>query len=524
MVEGLISGINQLIKWIDKMPKSLKVFIVATVLGGVAIIGVIGAIVGLIAAASALGVTWGVVAGLIGGAIVIFAAVGAAIAVVMGIMHLFKIAYEENLGGFKDFVDKVVTKVTLAWDALGQLFSDGVLSGKVREELLKTENEGLLNFVTKVFAFVEEVKAFFEGMFDAIDETFASAEPTFTRLVDALTRLGEAFDFLGDKGNDFQSDIDQAGAAGDTAGNLIGDAFVIAVDALTLLIEVGVGVTETFDDIAEAVEPVGEAFDGVVEAIGDLASEFGFATDSGLEMGSVFRGIGRSATFGIILAGKIIGGALRGIVTMFRGAINIFRGIFNVIEGIFTGDLDKIMKGAKQIFFGFVQSTLGMFETLVGGIAGLVDALGKVFGKEFNFAKVISGVRGDIEASLKKSSGADVTVGKTSAERAAADRAVEARRGRDLAASRQELLIPSAFSPEAFAALETKPFERAARAAKPVDTAKIAQAVAAGISGVSVQTVAATMTVDGTAFAELMVEQKVSADKSGGKEVKVAVE
>lgn len=522
MIEGLIKGINKLIKWIDRMPKSLKVFIAATVLGGVAIIGVIGAIAGLIAAASALGVTWGVVAGLIAGAGVIFAGVAVAIGAVMGMMRLFKIAYEENLGGFKDFVDNVVTKVTLAWDALGQLFSDGVLSGKVREELLQTEHEGLLNFVTKVFAFTEKVKAFFEGMFDSIDETFASAGPTFERLVDALKRLGDAFDFLGDKGRDFQSDIDKAGAAGDTAGSLIGDAFVIAVEALTLLIEVGVGVSQTFDDIAEALEPVGEAFDGVVDAVSDLASEFGFASSSGFDLATVARLLGASLTGGIVLAANIAGGALRGIVTMFRSLVNIFRGVTNIVKGIFTGDWALILKGGKQLFFGFVQGTLGMFETLVGGIAGLVDAIGKIFGKKFDFAKTISGVRGDIEASLV-GIGPDVTIGKTSAQREKEEREAAARRVREDVSLRQELPI---FSPGAMAAISQDEIGalRGAAPRRGASAKEISGAIAAGLSGLQIQTTAATLNVDGAALGEFVAEFKASTDKAGGKEVNVAVE
>ena len=52
---------------------------------------------------------------------------------------------------------------------------------------------------------------------------------------------------------------------------------------------------------------------------------------------------------------------------------------------------------------------------------------------------------------------------------------------------------------------------------------KIGTAVAGAISGVQIQTAAATLNVDGAALGEFVAEFQASAKKAGGEEVAVAV-
>lgn len=141
------------------------------------------------------------------------------------------------------------------------------------------------------------------------------------------------------------------------------------------------------ENIAPKFEDIGKSFDKIKEALGPFYTNVILPIIDGIKwlvsdlswLGETFEWIG-----GIVVG--IVGGAfaglinalasiLEGVVQMASGITQIVRGLIDLIIGIFTLDgakiseaWGKIWSGAKDLFWGFYDATIGAVVEFVEGV------------------------------------------------------------------------------------------------------------------------------------------------------------
>jgi TP901 family phage tail tape measure protein len=123
---------------------------------------------------------------------------------VLGAGAAFLIAFakfRKSGEGIGDFAGRMFGKVSLGFQALVQLFTDGGFSGSVMTELNKAENSGLKRFVIGVYEFVgrlgqmwEGVKAGFSAVWeDVVGPVLTEVRGKFDLLGSSVNELGASF-------------------------------------------------------------------------------------------------------------------------------------------------------------------------------------------------------------------------------------------------------------------------------------------------------------------------------------------
>lgn len=393
VINALIVRFNNLPKGVQKLIVGLFALTsVAFVVIG-AILGVVSAVAAAAAAGEALLIAVAAAAGLFAQFIIV---AGAAAAV----FYLFKRAYEENLGGFGDFVDKVYSKVKLAFDALTQLFSDGAFSGSVLAELKKTENAGIKDFAIQAFLWFNRLKNFFSGVADGFATAMKDLAPAFTRLVAVLKDIGKVLGFVKDGPEEAAEKFNAFGATGERVGKVIGDVAGFMLDIFTGVAQAVRYAVEAFVFMRKLGAPLSSAFGSVFDSFVRLGEALGLVSKTGTSQGDMWKTLG--AVIGFVVGGivnsiatfvnyfatvvAVVASLVGGIIQMFQGLWNFFAGFFEVFNALFTGNWGAALDGAKRMVFGFVQFVAGIFNALAGAVFGIVDKIAQAFGKTSNLA------------------------------------------------------------------------------------------------------------------------------------------
>lgn len=420
IVRAISTFASQVAAFIGRIPAPVK-----KVLGGIvlAIGGLLTVVGGFIAAKASIalflvalkaaGVT---LAGILAAAAPVIAMVAALALVAVGL----KIAWEKNLGGIRDFVERVWGRVRLFFQAMTQLFSEGGFSGAVMEELNRAENSGIKQFAIRVFQIVFRIKRFFEGIAEGFGAAIEAAQPVFDAFVNALRRLGQALGIVGMEGADAAAGIpsDEFAAFGRVIGQIAGILVDVFVGTLTFVIDV---VATAIDVFRQAIAPLQPIFDGVKEAVGlvwqelqKLGAMFGFTSSEGGRASGTMDALSTVAQFLGFVIGNVaaaIAGAiglmvqfvvrrLAIIIAAFRSVVGFVQGVIDIIAGIVTGDWARVWVGFKKVVLNavnfVVQIVLGFVET----VASVIDSIAGIFGADLGAADAIKGLREDIEKGL----------------------------------------------------------------------------------------------------------------------------
>jgi TP901 family phage tail tape measure protein len=405
---------------IGRMPPGLKRVLGGIVLAVGAFLTLVGGIIAAKAsialfavALKAAGVT---LAGIAGAILPVIAVVGLLALAAVGL----KIAWERNLGGIRDFVERVWGRVRLFFQAMSQLFSEGGFSGAVMEELNRAENSGVKQFAIRMFQIIFRIKRFFEGIAEGFSAAIEAAQPVFDAFVNALRRLGQALGIVGMEGANAAAGIpsDEFAAFGRVIGTIAGILVDVFVGALTFVIEV---VATAIDVFKEAIRPLQPIFDGVKAAVSlvwtefqKLGAMFGITSGQGRETGGVMSALGTVAQFLGFVIGNVaaaIAGAiglmvqfvvrrLAIIIAAFRSVVGFVQGVIDIIAGIVTGDWARVWVGFKKVVLNavnfVVQIVLGFVET----VASVIDSIAGIFGADLGAADAIKELREDIEKGL----------------------------------------------------------------------------------------------------------------------------
>lgn len=387
-----------------------------------AAIALVGAVLAIAAAGEAVAIAIAASAVIVEYLAVAFALVGAA-------AFVAKKAFDENLGGIGDFVQAQVAKVTLAWNAVSQLFSSGEFSGAVMAELNKAGNEGIKDFAIQLFMYGARVKNFLAGFADGFNAGFSGLAPVFGELKDALVRLFALFGMAKDGPDQAAASFASWGSAGVSVGQMLAQAVGAVVSAIAWVVNISAAMGEGFQAawsplsrlvataqlFATAFAPLGPVLAQIGIGFGGAGGGMAtFATGLGFVIGIVSTVVqvmaGQlSAAIGVVTA------IVSGFIGVFSGIANVVSGVVNIVVGLLSGNWDQAFAGAKQVVFGAVQAIVSYLGILVSAVAGVMDGIGRMFGKDLGLQKSFEGFKADslkalaLELSLEKR--AEVTGG-----------------------------------------------------------------------------------------------------------------
>jgi len=279
VVAAVTGAINIVLEVFRSMPAPLKKAFAGVVLFLGTVLTVVGGVIAAKASFAlfligmkALGIT---LAGVAATALPVIAVI--ALLTAVGASLYF--AYQKNLGGFGDLIDRVVGRVSLAFRGLAQLFQDGVLSGAVMDELGRTENNGVLAFVTRAWQLVYRAGVVWEGFKAGIQDALVFAAPVFAALSQSLAQLGLSFDATGGSIGSAVANLPSEGFR--TFGLIVGRVVGGIAAVLTGLVTV---VVNTFSETARIVSVAWSVVSSIVDAIGGalgwLSDKLGVAVDA----------------------------------------------------------------------------------------------------------------------------------------------------------------------------------------------------------------------------------------------------
>lgn len=394
---ALLIRFNKAPASVKKVVAGLLVFVTVTglVVGG--LLGVVSAIAAAAAAGEVLLIAVAAAAGLLLQFVVMAAAAAA-------VLYVFKRAYEENLGGFRDFIDETYKKVKLAWDALVQVFSDGGFSGSVLTELNKAENQGIKAFAIQAFLWFNRVKEFFEGIGRGFSAAMATLGPAFSRLITALKDIGKMLGITQDKPWEAAAAFRAFGETGERVGGILGNVVEFIVDGFTNVAKFVGGVIEAFQAMRKIGAPLTSAFGSVFDSFVKLGEALGLVSKGGSANGDMWKSLGQ-------IVGLVVGGivnAIAGMVNAFAvvvsvvaslagGVIGMFQGLWNMLAGfiqfftaVFQGRWSDAWQGMARMVYGVVQFLLNLLNGFVGSILSVVDKVAGAFGKKTNLAGALT--------------------------------------------------------------------------------------------------------------------------------------
>lgn len=388
IVNEVVAGLNKVIDFFSKLPDSAKESI-----------GKVTLAVGALAAVFLIA----------GGPVTLV--IGAIAAGILGL----KYAVESNLGGIGDAFFAMAHKVGLAWDAMGQLLSQGGFSGKVREELNKAENSGLKAFIVGVFVWGHRIKHFLDELGEGFKAGLERAKPAFEKFGGALEKLGAALGLTSE--NDPSKNLSswqKWGEIGGKVGTTIAGAIEWVAEALTSVTEFAAGAIDSFKVLNPLWDALGGAADDLGSALHDVGVALGLIdpTSQSGDWESFGNIIGFVAKVGLALLTEGITTAASGI----KDAAAIFRGLMEVIEGftvgIVTGNWSKAWLGMKRIVLTVVGDILQLVGKMVQNIAGSIDAMGKLVGKDFGAQDKVKGFMEKLNGDLEKEKRLDLPADK----------------------------------------------------------------------------------------------------------------
>ena len=266
--------------------------------------GIIGVVVLLGAAFFIFGGVIAIVAGtvillivVLGKLLLIILAVVAAIAILMlpviaamaalaGVALLVRQAWEENLGGLRDWVEGWTNRISLAWRALVALFTEGGLSGELREEFNRAENSGVREFVGQIFDFGHRVQEFFNGFVTGFRTVWKQTAPLWAEFRVALQQLFVEVGRLFGEGPGSivtgvnNMDPNSVNGMGQSFGTQLAQGLRVAVQAMTMFVQgmsMVIGVIRFLMPLFRAIHRTNMAIVGAFRAMASAAAAVGRA-------------------------------------------------------------------------------------------------------------------------------------------------------------------------------------------------------------------------------------------------------
>lgn len=343
IVEGIVGGVNKIIKaWRELDPgtrSGIMKFVVAagavlTVLGG--ILTAVGGVGLLSAGLAAVGVSLDMILAAALPTLGVLAALVVAGSAFFGL-------YQGNVGGFADTVNVALSKVSLAFQGLWQLFSSGEFSGSVMDDLNKAENGGVKAFAINVYVWVARIKTFVSGLIDGFSSNIEKWKPVWSGLLEIIKTFAGSLGMSTGAANDNADTFDKFTQAGRDLGTVLSTV-------------VGRGLEFVRDSLQLVI--------GVVQACRSHFADFWRGIGNGLQIAwgaiKVFLGL-LTGNWSLAWSGLIdiaIGVGKR-VVNILFSIVNRFAWVFDKINGwmgINSTFVIDVEKGRQSIMDSFDES------------------------------------------------------------------------------------------------------------------------------------------------------------------------
>lgn len=398
LINKILVGFNKMspifqkaVAWIGVVVGGLAIFI-----GGAT--GAAAAIAGMVLAGKAFLIGLGAVAAVVGIAV-------AALAPLIAAGATLYLIWTKDIGGIATRVTLWMGQIKLAFQSVAQLISDGAFSGAVQQELSKAENSGIKQFAINVFLWFSRIKNFIVSLGDSFSKGLEHVSPIFERIVWAISRIIGRFTPVREVLSVAKDKFDAFGNAGAKTGTfLVTIVEKLATGFMAVLAFVD-GALEVFQTIRPVLSAVWDAAKGLFEAFGMLFAAFsGGKTNaqSTVEMmralGNIIGFVANGAIGMLVVAIRIVAGLIEwwsgligAAVTFYNAFVNAIVTGVQIVVALFQGDWGKVWKLAEQWVTDWGTAILAMFTKIVGGAAGMIDSLGKVFGKDLGLKAKVEG-------------------------------------------------------------------------------------------------------------------------------------
>lgn len=280
IVSGLARLLEGLIRVIQAIPKPVKNFMAGLLVAGSVITMVVAGAVAMKAAFALLAPIVAAVAA----SLAPFVVIGLKVAAVAGAIAGAVIGLGNVLGINGRTFTRIFDSIRLGWQALGQLFEQGGLSGAIQKDLAKAENAGLKRFVIQLFRIGARVRSFFVGIGEGFDralgpavDVLLDAGETLRRELSALaSEVGGAFGGMTEAFADILPLTGQFKTGGEAVGAVLGLIARGLVGAITVGVRFASTIVSIVRDVRGFVGEVGAQFRRFGEGV---ASAFGWARD-----------------------------------------------------------------------------------------------------------------------------------------------------------------------------------------------------------------------------------------------------
>src|SRR5262249_24965398 len=151
--------------------------------------------------------------------------------------------------------------------ALVQLFEQGGFSGDVLKEL-EAGNEGVENFVIRMFLAVHGIGAFFDGLRVGFSKALEVMKPTFQQFAPGLEQLGFSLSAIYDEVNPEVAlgQFNEFGATGRSVGKELARVAEFVVKAMTAFVDFGVAIMPAIMSVASLITSLG-GVETIVKAV-----------------------------------------------------------------------------------------------------------------------------------------------------------------------------------------------------------------------------------------------------------------
>jgi hypothetical protein len=330
-----------ILDFVNSIPGPVKDAIAGFIVFGLKMLAAFGAFVALKAGISFVFVLLkGLIPLIITTGVAFLVAFGPVIAqflLAVAVFEAFRLAYEQNLGGFGDFVKGAWGKITLLWKGLMQAFSSGELSGAVLNELEKVENQGILEFIIWIHSAWIRLKAIVDGIKEGFVAGLKPLEPLFAQLTASFLYLADQMGF-GSNGIaasigrlPFASFKEFGKTVGEAAANIVGWVLKVWIVLSDLVGGLVGGLVSSFGFFSKSFDGVGASARGFWNALKILFAplqELFSTTESNT---SVWQSIGKVIGW---VAGTVIAGLAEGLSIVIDVLSLVVLAVTLVIKGL----------------------------------------------------------------------------------------------------------------------------------------------------------------------------------------------
>lgn len=373
IVEGVLEFVRAFARAVESMPEVMKTMIGRFIIVGGVVTLVGGAFLALGAAIVILGPFFAAAASAAFSLFLAMLPIVAVIGSIIGALALFGQAVSLNVGGIGDRFRNLWADVSLVFSAMGQIFSQGYLSGAVAEEFAGAST-GVQHFIETLHSLWTRGREFFDGISMGIESMAGALGPTLDGLGASFDRILTALGFMGDAVDGAATTpLERFATVGAQVGVVIGTIFTWFLDLGRVIMDV----------VGGAIEGMHEGFDASGASMSALSEALGTVWDKLVHLGETLglvnetTGEGASgwSTFGEIVGG-VIGFLAGGIIDFAETIVTVFGWIVSAIQ--FVINIFKTVSMVGQ-FVGLVIRTvfLGVRDAILLVLDGMIAGIGR---------------------------------------------------------------------------------------------------------------------------------------------------